>query len=52
MKIKKLAEWLVNKKRYQIVERPHAIFQSEVIIKEITTKIKKKDQGDDGLREG
>ena len=36
MKIKKLADWVMNDKRYQIVEKAHAIFQSEVVIREFT----------------
>ena len=48
MKIKKLADWLVDEKQYQISERPHAIFQSEVFIKELIVKSNKKDKKNEG----
>jgi len=42
MKNKKLANWLMNNKRYEIVEKPHSIFQTEVIIREFTLPPEKK----------
>ena len=42
MKIKKLADWICNNKRYQIVEKPHSIFQTEVIIREFNVPPQKR----------
>jgi len=47
MKNKKLADWTLNNKRYEIVERPHSIFQTEVIIRELVAKKKNMGKGDE-----
>ena len=47
MKSKKLADWILNSKRYEIIERPHTIFQTEVIIREHASKKKNIGKGDE-----